>query len=122
MGSRALRGDIMSNYTLSIVLLIPEQHKQAINDLAEASGYGPDCLSAPLIHTDGSAWTGCHTWAAPEFLEDLGAADPSEALAALVMSVRSAGQLDDEGEPLSMEPLTHWAEALTANNLSRVEP
>ena len=108
----------MSDYTLSVVLLIPAAHQAEINALAEASGFGPDSITVPLTHTDGSPWFGSHTWAAPEFLSDIGAAPPSEALAALVMSVREHGQVDSDGNQLSMEPLQHWIEALSANGLS----
>ena len=100
----------MSDYTLSVVLLIPAAHQAEINALAEASGFGPDSITVPLTHTDGSPWFGSHTWAAPEFLSDIGAAPPSEALAALVMSVREGG-----------EPLEHWNEALADNGLEAID-
>ena len=96
----------MSDYTLSIVLLIPAEHQAEINALAEASGFGPDSITVPLTHTDGSPWFGSHTWAAPEFLTDIGDAPPSEALAALIVSVREGG-----------EPQGHWSETLAANGL-----
>ena len=99
----------MSDYTLSVVLLIPAAHKDAINALAEESGYGPDCITVPLVHTDGGEWFGSHSWAAPEFLTDLGASPPSAALAALVISVEESG-----------DPMSHWTEALEANGLVRV--
>ena len=99
----------MSDYTLSVVLLIPAAHKDEINALAEESGYGPDCISVSLVHTNGGEWFGSHSLAAPEFLTDLGAAPPSAALAALVISVEEGG-----------DPMSHWTEALEANGLVRV--
>ena len=101
-------------YTLSIVLLIPDAHKQAINDLAEASGYGPDNLSRPLVDADGNPWWGGHTMAAPVFLEDFASVtEYPEAMSALVMSVK------DTTEPDCPSPLEHWQEALAANNLTQ---
>lgn len=100
----------MTAYTLSVVLLIPAAHQAEINALAEEAGYGQENITRPLLHTDGSEWFGGHTWAAPAFLTDLGSAPPSEALAALVMSVREGG-----------EPLEHWTETLEANGLEAVK-
>lgn len=97
-----------NGYVLSVVLLIPAAHQAEINAIAEAAGYGPDNLTCPLIHTDGSTWFGGHTWAAPAFLTDIGSAPPSPALAALVMSVREGG-----------EPLEHWNNVLLENSLTR---
>ena len=100
----------MSEFNLSVVLLIPDAHKAAINELAELAGYGPDNLSVQLDGPSGSIWWGGHTWAKPEFLAELGASEPTPALAALVMSVREGA-----------DPLAHWNEALAANNLIRPE-
>ena len=112
----------MSNYTLSVVLLIPAAYRDEINALAEESGYGPDCITVPLVHTNGGEWFGSHSWAAPEFLTDMGASPPSAALAALVASARAYGTVDDEGDVLSTEPLAHWNETLIENGLSMVAP
>ena len=100
----------MSDYTLSVVLLIPAAHKDAINALAEESGYGPDCITVPLVHTNGGEWFGSHSWVAPEFLTDLGAAPPSAALAALVISVEEGG-----------DPQTNWQATLAEHGLTRPE-
>ena len=103
-------------YTLSIVLLIPDAHKQAINDLTEASGYGPDNLSRPLVDADGNQWWGGHTMAAPIFLEDFASVtEYPEAMSALVMSVK------DTTEPDCPSPLEHWNSTLEANGLLMVE-
>ena len=104
----------MAGYSLSIVLLIPDAHKQAINALAEAAGYGPDSLSVELRAADSSIWWGGHTMAMPEFLDVLAgaAAENPEPLAALIMSVHDT-ELGESSE------LPHWQEALAANNLTQ---
>ena len=99
-------------YNLSIVLLIPDAHKQAINALAEAAGHGPDNLSRPLVDADGNPWWGGHTMAAPVFLEDFASVtEYPEAMAALIMSVHDI-ELGESSD------LPHWQEALAANNLT----
>jgi len=93
------------SYSLSVVLIIPAAHKDAINALAEQLGWGPNNLSIPL--NDGE-WYGCHTWAAPAFMDEFAFAPPefAETLAALVVSTQEGGS-----------PFEHWAQALEANSL-----
>lgn len=100
------------SYDLSVVLLIPAQHHEAINQLAEELGYGPGNLSVPLIHADGSEWYGGHTWAARSFMDEFAAAPPEFAapLAALVMSVIEGGN-----------PAEHWKQSMLDNGLTPVE-
>lgn len=56
----------MSEYTLSVVQICPDQYKDSANALAEAAGYGPNNLSVKLTDTHGSVWWGCHAWWIPE--------------------------------------------------------
>lgn len=99
------------SYDLSVVLLIPAQHREAINTLAEELGYGPCNLSVPLTHADGSEWYGGHTWAALAFLDHF--REPVEGfedvVSALVVSL------------LDLPPTEHWQTALTEQGLSAVE-
>jgi hypothetical protein len=94
------------SYSLSVVLLIPAAHRDALNQLAEAMGWGPENLTISL---SGGTWYGCHTWAAPSFLGEFAQAPPeyAEALAALVMSVVEGGN-----------PAEHWQQALLDNGLT----
>ena len=99
------------SYTLSVVLLIPAQHREAINTLAEELGYGPGNLSVPLVHSDGSEWYGGHTWAALAFLDHF--REPVEGyedvVSALVVSL------------LDLPPAEHWSTALKEYNLELLE-
>ena len=100
------------SYSISVVLLTPSIHREAVNQLAESLGYGPDNLSVELQHTDGSVWYGCHTWATQAFLDQL--SDPlyaAPAMDALVVSAVPGG-----------DPAGNWANALSAQGLSVVEP
>lgn len=108
----------MSVHNLSAVLLIPEAHKDVMNTIAEALGYGPNNIAVKLAKTDNSVWYGCHTWCNQVFVDQI--ANPpeeaslipgsSEALASLVTSIVEGG-----------DPSSNWFTTLEANGLSVVE-
>ena len=52
-------------FNLSVVNIIPDAHKDAINLIAEAYGCGSNNLSVKLQGEDGIYW-GCHSWWKPE--------------------------------------------------------
>ena len=52
-------------FNLSVVNIIPDAHKDVINQIAEAYGCGPNNLSIKLQGEDGIYW-GCHSWWKPE--------------------------------------------------------
>lgn len=52
-------------FNLSVVNIVPNAHKDAINQIAEAYGCGPNNLSVKLQGEDGIYW-GCHSWWKPE--------------------------------------------------------
>ena len=52
-------------FNLSVVNIIPDAHKDAINQIAELYGCGPNNLSVKLQGADGIYW-GCHSWWKPE--------------------------------------------------------
>lgn len=98
-------------YTISCVLLIPSQHRAALNVLADSLGYGPDNLSVRLVKADGAAWFGCHTWCEQAFLDQL--VDPQyqgEVLSALIVSAVPGGDAS-----------ANWTNSLEANGLSPLE-
>ena len=53
-------------FNLSVVNIVPEAHKDAINQIAETYGCGPDNLSVKLQDTEGNIFWGCHSWWKPE--------------------------------------------------------
>ena len=53
------------SFNLSVVNIIPDTHKDAINQIAEIYGCGPNNLSVKLQGEDGIYW-GCHSWWKPE--------------------------------------------------------
>ena len=52
-------------FNLSVVNIIPDTYKDAINQIAEIYGCGPNNLSVKLQGEDGIYW-GCHSWWKPE--------------------------------------------------------
>ena len=53
------------SYNLSVVNIVPDAHKDAINQIAELYGCGSNNLSVKLQGAGGIYW-GCHSWWKPE--------------------------------------------------------
>ena len=54
------------SYNLSVVNIIPDAHKDAINQIAELCGCGSNNLSVKLVDSNGELLQGCHSWWKPE--------------------------------------------------------
>lgn len=54
-----------NDYSLSVVNIIPDAHRDSINQIAELYGCGSNNLSVKLQGADGIYW-GCHSWWKPE--------------------------------------------------------
>lgn len=52
-------------FNLSVVNIVPDAHKDAINQITELYGCGPNNLSVKLQGENGIYW-GCHSWWKPE--------------------------------------------------------
>ena len=53
-------------FNLSVVNIIPDAHKDDINQVAALYGCGENNLGVRLISADGSIYWGCHSWWKPE--------------------------------------------------------
>ena len=53
-------------FNLSVVNIIPDAYKDAINQIAELYGCGENNLSVKLIDSNGAIYWGCHSWWKPE--------------------------------------------------------
>ena len=53
-------------FNLSVVNIIPDANKDAINQIAELYGCGENNLSVKLIDSAGNIFWGCHSWWKPE--------------------------------------------------------
>ena len=52
-------------FNLSVVNIVPDAHRDSINQIAELYGCGSNNLSVKLQGADGIYW-GCHSWWKPE--------------------------------------------------------
>ena len=53
-------------FNLSVVNIIPDTHKDAVNQIAELCGCSENNLSVKLIDSNGAIYWGCHSWWKPE--------------------------------------------------------
>lgn len=53
-------------FNLSVVNIIPDAHKDAVNQVAALYGCGENNLSVKLIDSNGAVYWGCHSWWKPE--------------------------------------------------------
>ena len=53
-------------FNLSVVNIVPDAQKDAINQIAELYGCGENNLSVKLIDSSGAIYWGCHSWWKPE--------------------------------------------------------
>ena len=53
-------------FNLSVVNIISDEHREAVNQVAALYGCGENNLGVHLIGADGSIYWGCHSWWKPE--------------------------------------------------------
>lgn len=53
-------------FNLSVVNIIPDAQKDAVNQIAEIYDCGENNLSVKLIDSTGAIYWGCHSWWKPE--------------------------------------------------------
>lgn len=53
-------------FNLSVVNIIPDTHKDAINQIAALYDCGENNLSVKLVDSTGAIYWGCHSWWKPE--------------------------------------------------------
>ena len=105
-------------FNLSVVNIVPDAHKNAINQIAEAYGCGPDNLSVKLQDVEGNIFWGCHSWWKPE---DYAQFTDSE-LRAAVVPVDLQPALEHLYERLELDgsSMNNWDTALTELGLTTV--
>ena len=106
-------------FNLSVVNIIPDPHKDAINQIAEACGCGPNNLSVKLQDTDGNIYWGCHSWWKPG---DYAVFSDAELRAQIVPSeLQPALEFMYERLMLGGNAQENWQAALSELGLSLVE-
>ena len=53
-------------FNLSVVNIVPDSHKDAVNQIAALYGCGENNLSVKLVDSTGVVYWGCHSWWKPE--------------------------------------------------------
>lgn len=105
-------------FNLSVVNIVPNAHKDAINQIAELYGCGPNNLSVKLQGEDGIYW-GCHSWWKPEDY----ALFSDDELRQQVVPVELAPSLGHLYERLVLDgdAQENWQAVLALNGLSEVQ-
>ena len=104
-------------FNLSVVNIIPDAHKDAINQIAELYGCGENNLSVKLQGDDGIYW-GCHSWWKPEDYAQFSDAE----LRAQIISAELLPSLEFLYERLMLDgdAQVNWQSALDELNLTLV--
>ena len=104
-------------FNLSVVNIVPDAHKDAINQIAELCGCGENNISVKLQGEDGIYW-GCHSWWKPEDY----ALFSDEELRAQVVPPDLLPSLEYLYERLMLDGDAQetWTAALALNGLSEV--
>ena len=105
-------------FNLSVVNIIPDAHKDAVNAIAELYGCGENNLGVRLIGADGIYW-GCHSWWKPE---DYALFSDAE-LRAQIIPAELLPSLEFLYERLVLDGVTqeNWQQALVEMRLSLAE-
>ena len=106
-------------FNLSVVNIIPDAHKDAINQIAEAYGCGSNNLSVKLIDSNGVIYWGCHSWWKPEDY----AVFSDDELRQQLVPTELQPSLEHLYERLVLDGVAqeNWQAALALNGLSVVE-
>lgn len=107
-----------NDYSLSVVNIVPDAHKDAINQIAELYGCGSNNLSVKLQGEDGIYW-GCHSWWKPEDY----ALFSDDDLRAQIIPAELAPALEHLYERLMLDgdSRENWQSALNELNLTTTE-
>lgn len=108
-----------NDYSLSVVNIVPDAHKDALNQIAELYGCGENNLSVKLIDSTGAVYWGCHSWWKPEDY----AVFSDDELRAQVVPAELAPALEHLYERLVLDgdAQENWQAALAQLSLSPFE-
>lgn len=106
-------------FNLSVVNIVPNAHKDAINQIAELYDCGENNLSVKLIDSNGAINWGCHSWWKPEDY----AMFSDDDLRAQIIPAELAPSLEFLYERLMLDgdAQENWQSALDELGLSIVE-
>ena len=106
------------SYNLSVVNIVSDAHKDAINQIAELYDCGESNLSVKLVYSTGAIYWGCHSWWKPE---DYAVFSDAELRAQIVPSeLQPSLEFLYERLMLDGDARENWMAALALNGLSEV--
>ena len=105
-------------FNLSVVNIIPDAHRDSINQIAELYGCGPNNMSVKLQGVDGIYW-GCHSWWKPEDYAQFSDAE----LRVQIIPIELAPSLEHLYERLMLDGNSqeNWQSALDELSLTLVK-
>lgn len=106
-------------FNLSVVNIVPDAHKDDINQIAEIYDCGENNLSVKLIDSTGAIYWGCHSWWKPEDY----AIFSDDELRAQIIPVELQPSLEHLYERLMLDgdSQENWQSALVELGLSEVQ-
>lgn len=106
-------------FNLSVVNIIPDAHRDSINQIAELYDCGENNLSVKLIDSTGAIYWGCHSWWKPEDYAQFSDAD----LRAQIVPTELQPSLEFLYERLVLDgdAQENWQAALSELGLSEVQ-
>ena len=105
-------------FNLSVVNIVPDVHKDAVNQIAELCGCGTNNLSVKLQDADGNIFWGCHSWWK---LEDYAQFSDDEMRAQIIPAeLQPSLEFLYEHLMLDGDAQENWTAALALNGLSEV--
>ena len=106
-------------FNLSVVNIVPDAHKDAINQIAELYNCGENNLSVKLMDSNGAIHWGCHSWWKPEDYAQFS----DDEMRAQVVPAELAPALKHLYERLMLDGNSqdNWQSALSELGLSLVE-
>ena len=107
------------NFNLSVVNTIPDEYREAVNQVAALYGCGENNLSVKLVDSNGAVYWGCHSWWKPEDY----AVFSDEELRNLMVPIELRESLNHLYERLSLDgdAQENWQAVLSELGLSLVE-
>ena len=106
-------------FNLSVVNIVPDAHKDDINQIAEIYDCGENNLSVKLVDSTGVIYWGCHSWWKPENY----AMFSDDEMRAQIIPVELQPSLEFLYERLMLDgdAQENWRSALSELGLSLVE-
>lgn len=105
-------------FNLSVVNIIPDAHKDALNQIAELYCCGENNLSVKLQDTEGNIFWGCHSWWKPEDYAQFS----DDEMRAQIIPAELQPSLEHLYERLMLDgdAQENWTAALALHGLSEV--